>query len=364
MSFQIKDFVSIVASQVNHARGVTDKITDFLPGSVARTLIEAPAAEIEELYLQMFLGLRAAIPIATFRSFGFDKLPATRAYGYVSISTGSPLGAALEIPVGTAFRSADGRVYLSTSAVTWQVGTTMVQVPVQAEQAGISGNAASGVITSSSFFQNGFVVSNQPIEHGRDQETDAEREARFAEFVQSISRGTLAACIYVTRSARLLDANGYMTEYVTRLGVDEQPGHVRLYIYSSIGAPSPALLAVGQSAIDGSIDQGTGAITPGYRAAGVRVDVLPMTERAVDASIKVEMLPGYPLSPAVEQQLLDIFSARVRSVLPGETLYLGSLVESLLAAPGVSSIVPQTNENITCEINEALVPGVLTIAPL
>lgn len=51
MAFQIKDFASIVASQINHARAVSDKITDFQPGSVARTIMEAPAVEIEELYL-------------------------------------------------------------------------------------------------------------------------------------------------------------------------------------------------------------------------------------------------------------------------------------------------------------------------
>ena len=83
--FQIKDFVSISAGSINHARAVTDKVTDWAPGSVARTLIEAPAVEIEELYLQMFLGLRDAIPVATFKSFGFEKLPAARAQGWVTV---------------------------------------------------------------------------------------------------------------------------------------------------------------------------------------------------------------------------------------------------------------------------------------
>ena len=103
MSFQIKDFVSIVASQINHARSVTDKITDYLPGSVARTLIEAPAIEVEELYMQMLLGLRDAIPAATFLSFGFDKLPAARAHGYVSISLDPAPTVPIIVPLGTIF---------------------------------------------------------------------------------------------------------------------------------------------------------------------------------------------------------------------------------------------------------------------
>jgi len=116
--------------------------------------------------------------------------------------------------------------------------------------------------------------------------------------------------------------------------------------------------------IDGSVDQATGAVTPGYRAAGVRMDVLAMAERSVDMAIKVEMQAGYSLTPAVVQQLSDIFAAQIRAVQPGQTLYLGSLVEALLAAAGVAVVVPQTNENITCEINEALIPGTLSVSSL
>ena len=66
MSFQIKDFLSIVASMVNYMRGATSKITDYNVGSVARTMVEAPAIEIDQLYQQMLFGLRDAIPTATY----------------------------------------------------------------------------------------------------------------------------------------------------------------------------------------------------------------------------------------------------------------------------------------------------------
>lgn len=356
--FQIKDFASIVAAEINHARAVTTKITDFQPGSVARTLMEAPAVEIEELYLQMFLGLRDAIPVATFLSFGFERLPAARAVGFVSVSSEAPLAAPLTIPVGTDFYATDGRKYISTTEVVWPSGAILSLVPVQYAAAGLAGNIAAGAITSSPFFSTAFVVSNQTIETGRDEETDTEREARFAEFVQSISRGTLVACTYAATQSRVLDADGNIAEYVTRTGVDEQAGHVRIYLYSSLGTPSAALLSNGQTRIDGSDG------TPGYRAAGVRVDVLGMLERAVPLSVDVDMLDGYELDGGVEQQLGDIFAAQIRAVLPGETLYLGSLIEAMLATTGVRAIVPETTENIVCEINEALTPGVLTIGSL
>lgn len=363
MPFQIKDFASIVAAQINHARGVTTKITDFQPGSVARTLMEGPAVEVEELYIQMLLGLRDAIPVATFLSFGFGRLPAARALGFVSVSASSAPTAPIEIPAGTVFTAVDGRIYTSTDAVTWSAGT-IVRVPVMSSMVGAIGNVAEGVITSSALFGSDYTVSNSEISTGRDIEVDLEREARFADFVAALSRGTVAACSYGASQARVLDADGNIFEYVTRQGLFEQPGHVAIYLYSSRGAPSSDLIAVGQKIIDGSRDEVTSAATPGYRAAGIRVDVLPMVERAVPLSIKVEMLAGYELTSAVQQQMGDIYAAALNDIQPGTTLYLGTMIDLLLAADGVKSIVPVTTSNIQCAVNEVLTAGTLTTAAL
>lgn len=364
MPFQIKDFASIVASEVNHARAVTDKITDFQPGSVVRTLMEAPAVEIEELYMQFFLGLRDAIPVATFMSFGFDKLPAARAHGYVSVSKVVPPAQDLLIPAGTGFSTLDGRAYRSSSAVTWQAGTNIVRIPVEATVVGLDGNAAAGIIVSSPFFGSEYTISNPVIETGRDAESDPEREARFAEFIQSLSRGTVVACSYAARQSMVLDADGNIYEYVTRAGILERPGYVKIFLYSSRGVPSAALVANGQRRLDGWRDEATGAVTPGFSAAGVRVEALPMVERVIDATFSVQMFPGQVLTDAVKQQLGDVFATAIRGVQPGETLYIGTLVEMLLGVNGVRTVVPAVNENINCAVSEALIPGALNINPL
>ena len=362
--FQIKDFRSITAAIINHMRGTQRKVTDFQKGSVARTLVEGPAVELEELYLQMFLGLREAIPVATFRSFGFDKLPTRRAHGFVSVSADEPLAQDLVIPAGSAFTAADGRSYTSTAEVTWAAGSSVIRIPVQAESDGLAGNIAAGVITESPLFGDGYTVSNSAIETGRDAETDTEREARFAEFVAALSRGTVAACLYAAKQAQALDEDGNIIEYVTRIGITEMPGYVRIFIYSSRGSASLSLLADGQKRIDGWRDAATGAITPGYRAGGVRVDVLAMVERAVPFEIAVEMLPGYTLSASIKQQLGDTYATIISSVSPDEVLHVGTVVDELLSVPGVKKIVPASNENIVCGAHEALVAGAFTVASL
>lgn len=364
--FQIKDFLSIVAAQINHAKAVTTKVTDFAPGSVARTLIEAPAVEIEELYLQMFLGLRDAIPVATFLSFGFDKLAAKRAFGFASVSSATPLGAPVVIPAGTAFTTDAGGSYTSTAAVTWAAGSSLVKVPVQSDVVGLAGNVAAAVITTCALFplSSGYTVANSLIANGADAESDAEREARFRDYIRGISGGTVAACLYAAGQSVVLDVDGNIDQFVTRIGYTEIPGRFDIYIYSNQGVASAALLAAGQILIDGQRDDISGILTPGAGSAGVRTDVLAMAERAVAASIEVGMLEGYTLTAGVQQALTDIYGAAIRDVAAGTTLYLGTLIELLLAAPGVAQIVPVTSSNITCAASEALVPGVLTITAL
>ena len=361
--FQTKNFVSIVAAQINVARSVTDKITDFQPGSVARTLMEAPAAEVEELYLQMLHGLLEAIPEATYRSFGFDRLPPARAHGFVSLSMSPPPVEAIAVPLGAVFRTSDGRIYTATQALAWPAGTALVRVPVQASMIGAQGNVATGAINATNLSGGPFVVSNSAITSGRDLESDDERKARFAAFVRSLSRGTLEACRYAVGLSTTLTSDGSVAEYVTRIGEVEEPGYVRFWIYSSTGIPSSALVQQAQRLLDG-YKADTGTVIPGFRPAGVRVEALTMVERAVPLSIRVGMFSGYELSTTVQQAISDIFATSIRAVAPGTTLFLKTLVENMLAVDGVRIIVPDGNENIACAPSEALVPGLLTIQAL
>lgn len=364
MSFQIKDFVSIVAAQINHARGVTTKITDFQAGSVARTLMEAPAVEVEELYLQMFLGLRDAIPVATFLSFGFEKLVPARAFGKISISiTPAPLQD-IPVPIGTEFSSEDGRTYQSIYFETWPAGQSVFNIHVKSNAIGAIGNASEGIITKSDAFSSDYTINNAAITTGRDAESDTEREARFSEFVGALSRGTVFACLYGARQANVLDTDGNIYEYVTRQGLIESAGYVAIYLYSSHGIPSQELISNAQKIIDGSRDEENNTFTAGYRAAGIKFEVIAMVEREIPLSIQVEMLIGYDLNASVQQEIGDIFSTAVVSVLPGTVLYLGNLIDQLLEAAGVKRIVPLSNSNIVCDVNEVLTAGAINITAL
>lgn len=361
MAFQIKDFASITASMINHARSVTTKITDFLRGSVARTLLEAPAVEIEELYLQMFIGLKEAIPVSVFQSFGFDILPPAFARGSVTITSEQSLVNAITIPAGTAFSAPDGRSYRSTEALVWAAGATSVRVKIIADAAGYSYNAAAGIVNSSPLFGDEYVISNALIANGRDSETEEERKARFAEFVGSLSKGTTFACMAAVRNTRILDDDGNITEYFTRTGISENAGFIRIYAYSSAGAPSTELLRLAQRNIDGYRDEATGQNFEGVRSGGVRCDVLTMVERSVNWAASVTLAAGYTLTESLQASLKDAFDTVVKNAPAGEILYVDEVVEALLSVTGVIRVVPDVNENIACQPNEALKAGTFTV---
>jgi Baseplate J-like protein len=364
MAFQLKDFVSIVASELNHARAVTQKVTDYAPGSIVRTLLEAPAVEIEQLYMQYFIGLKEAIPVSTFLSFGFDTLPAALARGFVTVSNATAPNYDILIPVGTAFTTTSGLVYYSSSNVTWVTGANSVSIPVQAAAVGAAYNMPAGAINSSSFFGVGFVISNSAITTGRDVETDQERAVRFSDYVAALSAGTTEACKYAVGRANVLDSDGNISEYVTRVAYIETPGYVQYFIYGSGGIASNDIISAAQVLLDGTRDPTTGAIiTPGYRAAGVNVVAQKMVERAVASSFNVTMQSGYSLDDTVNAALISAYNSAIIAVSSGTTLYMGTLVEKLLDVTGVQTVVPLSDSNIVCGANEALIPGSLVINP-
>jgi hypothetical protein len=99
--FQVKKFNSIVASMINWVSSATKKITDFNKGSVTRTLIEAVAMELEELYYQLLQATEEAIEEAIYRTFNFPRNPPEKATGIVQFTRVTGCDVSVAIPAGT-----------------------------------------------------------------------------------------------------------------------------------------------------------------------------------------------------------------------------------------------------------------------
>lgn len=370
MAFQIKNFVSIVAGMINHVRSSQSAVTDFNVGSVVRTMLEAPAVEIDELYQQMFVGLREAIPVATYNSFSFARLAAAAAVGVVRVTI-TASGSATLIPAGTVFSSPDAPVnFVSQSDVTIVAAGTTGDVLVAASTVGGAGNVPAGLDFVMSPAPSGFVSATNlaAFISGRDEESDEERKQRFKLFVSTLARGTVAALIYGAKTAAIYDANGAETERVQAVSVVEpylsDPGEpvalVKVYVHNGVGSTSVPLANRVAEILHGYTDA-SGVKVPGWKAAGVKVEVYRATEVSLAMTATLTPSPGFD-----EAALIDsaeaVLADYVRSLDIGQSYVDAEAIYRVKSIPGVANFVfstPTADQAATA--SQKLVPGTITI---
>ena len=369
--FQLKDFASITASMINHMRAAISKISDFSIGSVARTLVEAPAVEIDQAYQQFFIGLTEAIPVATYQSFDFERLPSSAATGVFRFTpmTGAPT---FVIQRGTAVRAPGGAVTYETQAdVTVFAGVLYVDLLAVAGTPGTIGNCDAGAVTElvGSLPEVATVSNLVAIVNGRDVETDDERKTRFRAYVSTLSRGTKAALEYGARLAYLTDVTGSITERASYVQIDEpwtrddlQPiSLVHLYVHNGVGSTSSDLVARVAEVLHGYYDS-TGNPVAGWKAAGVKVEVMAATEIPVNVAATVTLASGY-LFAAVQPLVVQA----ITNYLAGRSIGAPSVrAELIAAAMGVDGVFDVTvsapSGNTAATIGQKIVPGSISVA--
>ena len=373
MAFQIKDFRSIVASMINWMKSTTDKITDFNIGSVARTMVEAPAAEMDELYQQILIGLKEAIPVSVFSTFGFTRKPAAAASGIVRFSTGGSLApSSIIIPAGTVVRvPGTSKTYVTQAPAILQANTSYVDTLVAAQSAGSTGNTEAGTVTEIATPVSGIneAVNPAPFTNGRDEETDDELKTRFQGYISTLARGTKSAIEYGAKTAKVVDADGMTTEYVAHASVVEpyledetQPiSLVECYVHNGAGATSAALVAEAQKMIDGYIDE-TGIAVPGWKAAGVKVVVLPAADKAVNVAGEITVGLGVSKSDAIASAT-DAIRSYIQARNVGEAVLLAEIIAIIKRdVGGVYNVtISAPTGDVICEPYEKAIPGTVAL---
>lgn len=369
--YQLKTFVSIVAGMINSLRGTAPGITDYNVGSVARTMLEAPAAEVEEAYLQAFNGLLDAIPVATYNSFNFDRLEAAPASGLIRVTV-TVTAADVSIPAGTVFSTPDSRTtFVSQAAATILAAASTADVTVIAATAGVVGNVPAGTdFTAQPGIANFVSATNLKLfNNGRDLEGDDERKQRFQGFITSLQRAVIPALKYGARTAALFDVNGVETERVKAVAVREpyleDPGDpvawVEVYIHNGAGTTSSGLVTRASEVIHGYTDALTGEKVAGYKAAGVKVDVIAATEVTVALTGVITASPGYDgatlcaqASDALARHLLNL-DVGASSLYKDRVILVGSIegVANIVFSVGTSDNVPTAYQK--------LMPGTITL---
>lgn len=371
MAFQTKSFLSIIASEINRARATTNKITDYNVGSVARTLLEAPAQEIDELYQNMLSGLLEGIAVSVYTSFDFPPIPPQAAAGLIRISI-AVQGASVLIPTGTLFTRVDGSLtYVSTADITLPAGASFADVPAVAAVTDVVGNMPAGGTFTVSTSVAGFVsaVNLAPFINGAGAETPAAQKVRFNAYVQTLSRGTIASLLYaLTRLVTINDAIGNVLERVATAAIVEPylsdstqpPGLVQAYVHNGVGHTSDALVAQALAVLNGYTAP-DGSLVAGYKAAGVRVVVSPAAETTLDVIGMLTIGPTFDGPTAVAQVTAALYTYIQQ--LPVGQPYLAAVANDLvMQVPGIWNWMPVSPISyVGVPLNAKLMPGAFQI---
>ena len=173
----------IIKSEINDILTHTDKINDFTTGSIARTMVEAEALEIEKLYYYTLENLKHAIDESVTTAFGFTRKKATYAYGDVLVRLSAPLTQDLVIDRGTLFYSTNPNYqqqYRTNVAYRIPKGSQSFTIVVYCTVIGTYGNIPENTINRSTDIGELFSVTNpEAFNTGTDEENPEAAKIRF-----------------------------------------------------------------------------------------------------------------------------------------------------------------------------------------
>lgn len=311
--FAFKKAQDIVNDQIQYVLTHTSLINDFTVGSVARTMLEADAIELEKLYYYTLENLKDAIDDAVTSAFGFVRKRATYAYGNVLITLQSNLLEDLVIDRGTRFYSRkEGyeQVYQTQQAYTVPRGTRSFTIRVYCTVVGSYGNIPADTINATSDLGAILSVTNpESFMTGQDEESPEAEKIRFRQMIQSLARGTNQSLVYAAESVPNI-AGGYEFESTY--------GAVVLFCHDANGDLSPEL----QQAVADKLVE--------YRPAGIKVMVMPTHKTMVSMAIGIEVTDSALETMAFLNEVKKVISDYVNGFTVGQDLYKNDLIQKVM----------------------------------
>lgn len=356
MSFQVKSFDQLVADMVSWIVSHAPQITDLSPGSVIRSFCEGTALSLEELYVSTYLGFRRYVEDIQETVFGFERKAGVQSTGEVTFSRPGTTGL-VTIPIGTKVETPSGLQYVTTEAgAIADTATTSGVVGVQAEEIGTTHNVPLGTITVMADDIDGVtdVTNANATTGGVDQETDFQYKQRFQAYIEGLAGSNLAGLI-----SGALSVDGVTSASVQELFPPVSNVNVRLYVDdgSASGVSADKVLEV-QNIIDGDGSEDS----PGYRAAGVNVQVIAPNVVTQDVTLSVTVLGGIDTTQ-LEVDINLALSTYMNNLGIGATIIYNELVAACMDVYGVTDVdITDPSGNVAILSSQVGRLGVLTVS--
>ncbi len=271
---------------------------------------------MEWIKRQMFIETATGESLDCFaRQRGLERKSATKAQGEMTFYIDEVTDHSISIPKGTVVATSDEEPirFVTTEDEEITQGNTLVSIYAEAEQAGSSGNVATGRVTVavSAPAEIDSVKNRMPFIDGADEETDDELRERIRDSYLKLPNGTNAA--YYEQLALTVDG-------ITKAGaVGKARGTGTVNVYVSGNGVKAPVSAVSEAQ----------TLISSKRELNVDVKVEAADLVAFDLDVTVYKKGEYT-SDEVKQKCKEAFSEYINSLDIGGRLYLSGLGKYLL----------------------------------
>jgi hypothetical protein len=345
----VKKFREILGDMASWLVLSGSKVTNFTVGSVARSILEAVAMEIEDLYYYIRTKFEELQDNAIYNSFGYNKRPAVPATGYVTVRFTQPLTQSVLFKAGTRFYTIplNGKTiyFESIEDVTANIGATEVDLLVRCTTAGTIGNVPAYSITrivNSMPFLAG-VFNKEKFFTGLPEETKEERQKRFNDFIQSLGKSSTPAIIY-----------GCMqVEGIAGVYVKEDIGMIYVYAHDAFGNLNDQLKAD----LEAKLYE--------YKAGGIKAIISGVIKKPIDLNIKVLIDNGYDKS-SILYKIEEEVRVYLNKMVVSKPLVRADLIRFIMEIDreAIENISINLDKDIVVEPQELIRPGVITVTEM
>ena len=332
MAFTTKQFDDIVSDMIAYIVSNSSKITDVTPGSVIRSFVEGTALSIEEVYVATYLGFQRYLNNIQETAFEFKRKSGVAATVNVIFSRTAPTGAKVTIPEGTRLKTASGLSFTTTRDGTIAENQPdSDRVPCKAEKVGSAYNIKVNTLTliEDNLVGVDSVTNALPASGGVDAESDIAFKSRFQTYIEGLGRTNVAG----------LTSGALSVEGITSVSVVElfpPVKNVNVVVYVDDGSAtqvSKELIAKVQDTIDGDGSEAN----PGYRAAGINIEVRAPAIVTANIVASLEVLAGVDTAQ-LRRDVISGITNYVNTLGVGKAIVYNEIIAAIMEVYGVSDV--------------------------
>lgn len=346
MAAKIRRYNEIMEAATANMIAKQDKITDFNEGSIIHTILDTVSRIAERAYVAIRQGYNEQLALLPYSPFGMKKKDGYFASGTVVFSRSTVLPSVTIIPKGT--KVSDGTHFFMTteSGKIAADAKDSDTIAVTAEAPGSVYNIAAGSINTIESFVSADVVSvtnMSPFTGGTDEETDAEFEARFKNYINGLS-GTNSCAIknaaLSVNAVRSVSIQNHKPPY-------KNIYNMSIYVDDGSGGASDETLEAVKLAVEGDgTEENQGHLVP-----GVNIRVLAPTAVPVNVDLQVSVF-STDIGEA-KAEIENIVTEYINGLTIGESCLISEIITKIMPLNYVKDVaIISPSSNVAPAINQ------------